>query len=154
MNNMNMRNYNMSTPPSVDQGVGSRMRCRRIAIGLSQEKLAEDLGTSVYQVNSWEEGSVRLPPDQMLRIGKLLGVNSKFFFAQADPIVSVTDNDTDKKSSFEIKSASQLIMATELSPLMRGFSGITNSAAREAVINFVEAMAAALDETNSKSKNP
>jgi len=130
------------------------MRCRRIAIGLSQEKLAEDLGTSVYQVNSWEEGSVRLPPDQMLRIGKLLGVNSKFFFAQADPIVSVTDNDTDKKSSFEIKSASQLIMATELSRLMRGFSGITNSAAREAVINFVEAMAAALDETNSKSKNP
>ena len=52
----------MSTkaPNPVDKYVGSRVRMRRIMLGMSQEKLGEALGLTFQQVQKYEKGTNRV----------------------------------------------------------------------------------------------
>ena len=52
----------MSTkaPNPVDRYVGSRVRMRRIMLGMSQEKLGEALGLTFQQVQKYEKGTNRV----------------------------------------------------------------------------------------------
>ena len=52
----------MSTkaPNPVDKHVGSRVRMRRIMLGMSQEKLGEALGLTFQQVQKYEKGTNRV----------------------------------------------------------------------------------------------
>jgi transcriptional regulator with XRE-family HTH domain len=47
-------------PSPIDIHVGSRMRLRRMAIGMSQEKLATGLGVTFQQVQKYEKGANRM----------------------------------------------------------------------------------------------
>ena len=48
------------TPNPVDKYVGSRVRMRRIMLGMSQEKLGEALGLTFQQVQKYEKGTNRV----------------------------------------------------------------------------------------------
>src|SRR5215472_13256950 len=52
----------MSTkaPNPVDKYVGSRVRMRRILLGMSQEKLGEALGLTFQQIQKYEKGTNRV----------------------------------------------------------------------------------------------
>ena len=65
---------------SVDKYVGSRVRGRRMALGISQTKLANALGVSFQQVQKYEKGvqkyekgSNRIAASKLLAISHLLG---------------------------------------------------------------------------------
>jgi transcriptional regulator with XRE-family HTH domain len=47
-------------PNSIDKHVGSRVRMRRIMIGMSQEQLGEALGLTFQQVQKYEKGTNRV----------------------------------------------------------------------------------------------
>ena len=47
-------------PSPIDIHVGSRMRMRRMALGMSQEKLAKALGLTFQQVQKYERGANRM----------------------------------------------------------------------------------------------
>lgn len=47
------------TPHVIDVHVGNRLRLRRIMLGLSQEKLGEQLGITFQQVQKYEKGTNR-----------------------------------------------------------------------------------------------
>jgi transcriptional regulator with XRE-family HTH domain len=44
-------------PNPVDKHVGSRVRMRRIMLGMSQEKLGEGLGLTFQQIQKYENGA-------------------------------------------------------------------------------------------------
>ena len=48
------------TPNPVDRHVGSRVRMRRVLVGLSQERLGESLGLTFQQVQKYEKGTNRI----------------------------------------------------------------------------------------------
>lgn len=55
--------------------VGSLIRERRLAAGLSQERLAEVLGTTQRQITRWEGYSTQLPRDAARQqLGAVLGI--------------------------------------------------------------------------------
>ena len=45
---------------TVDKEIGTRMRSRRMIIGMSQEKLGEMLGLTFQQVQKYEKGTNRI----------------------------------------------------------------------------------------------
>ena len=49
-------------PNPVDVHVGSRVRMRRILVGMSQEKLGELLGITFQQVQKYESGHYDIVP--------------------------------------------------------------------------------------------
>jgi transcriptional regulator with XRE-family HTH domain len=67
-------------PNPIDVHVGSRVRMRRMLIGMSQEKLGEQLGLTFQQVQKYEKGSNRVSASRLYQMGRILGVNVQYFF--------------------------------------------------------------------------
>lgn len=68
------------SPNPIDRHVGSRVRMRRMLVGISQEKLGEALGLTFQQVQKYEKGTNRIGASRLQHIGKVLGVSVDFFF--------------------------------------------------------------------------
>ena len=76
----------MSTkaPNPVDKYVGSRVRMRRIMLGMSQEKLGEALGLTFQQIQKYEKGTNRISASRLFQFAQILGVDIPYFFQGAD----------------------------------------------------------------------
>ena len=77
----------MSTkaPNPVDKYVGSRVRMRRIMLGMSQEKLGEALGLTFQQVQKYEKGTNRVGASRLWELSRVLGVPITYFFEGLEP---------------------------------------------------------------------
>ena len=67
-------------PNEIDCLVGSRVRQRRMQLGMSQDALAEQLGLTVPQVQKYEKGVNRIGASRLHKIAGLLGVPIGAFF--------------------------------------------------------------------------
>ena len=75
------------TPNQVDLYDGGRIRLRRRTRGVSQEKLAEDLGLTFQQVQKYERGANRVSASKLYEIARSLSVPVAFFFeGLTDPV--------------------------------------------------------------------
>jgi transcriptional regulator with XRE-family HTH domain len=70
-------------PNPIDMHVGSRLRMRRIGLGMSQEKLATALGLTFQQVQKYEKGANRMGSSRLQHAADVLGVAAAFFFEGA-----------------------------------------------------------------------
>ena len=64
----------------VDRHIGSRLRARRIALGISRKTLAIALGISVLQVREWEAGGAGDRLTRLMALAKVLCINPGWFF--------------------------------------------------------------------------
>ena len=67
----------------IDAHVGGRVRLRRMLLGMSQEKLAEQLGLTFQQVQKYEKGVNRVGASRLFELAKVLGVGVQFFYEDA-----------------------------------------------------------------------
>jgi transcriptional regulator with XRE-family HTH domain len=79
------------SPNSIDVHVGNRIRTRRLALGMSQEKLAGGLGLTFQQVQKYEKGANRVGASRLLAISDILEVPVSFFFDGASPASAALD---------------------------------------------------------------
>lgn len=79
-------------PDPIDVKIGLRIRLRRKAIGISQEKLANHLEISFQQVQKYERGTNRVSGSTLARIKDFLEVDSFDYFY---------DNESDEKKPAE-----------------------------------------------------
>ena len=68
-------------PNPIDRHVGSRVRMRRMMLGMSQEKLGDALGLTFQQVQKYEKGANRIGASRLQQISQILQVPVSFFFA-------------------------------------------------------------------------
>ncbi len=69
-----------SSEIDYDKHVGRRIRERRIALGLSQTRLADGLGISFHQLKKYENGSNRVGAGRLYGCAQLLNVSPAYFF--------------------------------------------------------------------------
>src|SRR6185312_7694303 len=67
----------------MDVHVGTRVRLRRMLLGMSQEKLGEHLGLTFQQVQKYEKGVNRIGASRLFDLAKVLGVPVQFFYYEA-----------------------------------------------------------------------
>jgi transcriptional regulator with XRE-family HTH domain len=72
------------SPNPIDIHVGSRVRLRRLLLGMSQEKLGDELGVTFQQVQKYERGANRIGASRLYRVSKVLQVPVGFFFEGLD----------------------------------------------------------------------
>jgi len=70
-------------PSPVDKHVGSRVRMRRLMLGMSQEKLGDGLGLTMQQVQKYESGKNRIGASRLQHISHILQIPVPFFFEGA-----------------------------------------------------------------------
>ena len=68
---------------AVDRHVGSRIRMRRLMLGLGQAKLADQLELTFQQVQKYEKGSNRIGAGRLHQLSHILDVPVSFFFEGA-----------------------------------------------------------------------
>src|SRR5262245_30468310 len=70
-------------PNPIDVHVGSRVRFRRMLLGMSQEKLGEKLGLTFQQIQKYEKGINRIGASRLFDLAQVLGVPVQFFYEEA-----------------------------------------------------------------------
>jgi transcriptional regulator with XRE-family HTH domain len=69
-------------PNPIDVHVGSRVRFRRMLLGMSQEKLAEKLGLTFQQIQKYEKGINRIGASRLFDLATVLAVPVQFFYEE------------------------------------------------------------------------
>src|SRR3954453_4529208 len=67
-------------PNPIDRHVGSRVRMRRMMLGMSQEKLGDALSLTFQQVQKYEKGTNRMGAGRLQQIAQTLQVPVSLFF--------------------------------------------------------------------------
>ena len=65
---------------SVDVHIGERIRARRKMLGVSQERLAWNVGLTFQQIQKYERGTNRVSAANLYEIAHVLDVPIEFFF--------------------------------------------------------------------------
>jgi transcriptional regulator with XRE-family HTH domain len=68
------------TPSSIDKYIGSRVRLRRMMLGLTQERLGDAVGVTFQQIQKYEKGTNRIGASRLQAIAKTLTVETSYFF--------------------------------------------------------------------------
>jgi transcriptional regulator with XRE-family HTH domain len=72
-------------PNPIDVHVGSRIRMRRLLLGMNQETLANALGLTFQQVQKYEGGANRVSASRLSAMADILGVPVSYFFGDLRP---------------------------------------------------------------------
>src|SRR6188472_153713 len=131
----------MSTkaPNSVDRHVGSRVRVRRLMLGMSQEKLGEALGLTFQQVQKYEKGTNRVGASRLQQISEILQVPVSFLFEGGPGATLSADGFSEASSPAYV---SDFLATSEGLALTRAFTRISDSKLRRSIVDMVEHIAA------------
>jgi transcriptional regulator with XRE-family HTH domain len=130
----------MSTkaPNPVDKYVGSRVRMRRIMLGMSQEKLGEALGLTFQQVQKYEKGTNRVGASRIQQISEILQVPVSFLFEGGPSGTTGAGSYSEGSSPAYI---SDFLATSEGLALTRAFTRITDAKLRRSIVELVEQIA-------------
>lgn len=130
----------MSTkaPNPVDKYVGSRVRMRRIMLGMSQEKLGEALGLTFQQVQKYEKGTNRIGASRLQQISAILQVPVSFFFEGAPSVGLPNQGMSDAPSPTYI---SDFLATSDGLALTKSFMRIKDAKLRRRIVDLVEQIA-------------
>ncbi len=124
---------NQRSANSVDSHVGSRVRLRRLELGLSQEKLAEQLGITFQQVQKYERGTNRIGASRLHQIAIVLQTPITYFFEGA--------SETPANANHESSPLSQALGDPATVRLVRAFASITDTQLKQKAVGIIEAIA-------------
>lgn len=117
---------------AIDCRIGSRVRERRLVLGISQIGLADLLGLTFQQVQKYEKGLNRIGAGRLFEIARVLKVPTAYFFEGLE-----LDHNHRATSS----PIAEMMATRDGVDLATAFSRITDPAQRRAVVAVVEAMA-------------
>lgn len=121
-------------PDPVDIHVGTRLRLRRMLLGMSQTDLANALSLSFQQVQKYESGANRIGCSRLFRLSQALDVPVGFFFDDMNPGLA------ESQSNFVASESGR-----EGLELMRNYHRITDPAIRRSVYDLAKSLAAHLN---------
>ena len=129
---------NKKRPNPIDVHVGSRIRLRRNMMGISQEKLGENLGITFQQIQKYEKGSNRVGASRLQAIASILGVPVSFFFEDAPA------SETSARSGFAEDSQTSYVVdflsSAEGLQLNRAFVKISDPKVRKRIVDLVRSL--------------
>lgn len=126
-------------PNPVDKHVGSRVRMRRMLIGLSQEKLGDALGITFQQIQKYEKGTNRIGASRLQQISATLNVPVAFFFEDAPGGAAGTASGFAEERANDY--VSDFLATADGLALTRGFMRIRDPRVRKRIVDLVTVLA-------------
>jgi transcriptional regulator with XRE-family HTH domain len=125
------------TPDPIDKYVGSRIRMRRIMLGMSQEKLGDALGLTFQQIQKYEKGTNRVGASRLQQIADVLQVHVSFMFEGAP---GVTGGGMGESASPAY--VSDFLATSDGLALTKAFTRLKDAKLRRSIVDLVEQIAA------------
>ena len=118
----------------LDKHIGTRLRVRRVLLGMSQQALASRLGVSFQQIQKYEKGTNRISASRLYRAAQVLEVPVTYFFEQYETDSSTSDEQFDANDPMSLDTRYSLL-------LLRAASRVQNRKAREHLLGLFQSMA-------------
>ncbi|MGE0828819.1 MAG: helix-turn-helix domain-containing protein [Hyphomonadaceae bacterium] len=112
----------------ADRMIGAKIRARRIAARMSQDKLASAIGITFQQIQKYESGSNRVAAGVLLKIASALGVPIEALLPASDDISS--DNDV-----------TTLLKDAQTLAVVRAFARIQSAETKRLIVKLAETLA-------------
>jgi transcriptional regulator with XRE-family HTH domain len=125
-------------PNPIDIHVGGRVRLRRMMLGMSQEKLGENLGITFQQIQKYEKGTNRIGASRLQHIARVLTVPVSFFFEDAPGAPGEAPGLAEEKQTSHVV---DFLSTSEGIQLNKAFVRIKDPKLRRRVIDLVRSMA-------------
>ena len=130
---------NKKLTTEIDKHVGERLRLRRSLLGVSQEKLAQELGISFQQVQKYEKGLNRIAAGRLFQISKMLATNVAYFFENLEQRRS-DEIETQNYVSSNLEAVKYDLGSKETASLLRCYYTIKAPDKRISIIKFIKAI--------------
>jgi transcriptional regulator with XRE-family HTH domain len=121
-------------PQPIDRHVGTRIRHKRMMLGISQEALGDALGVTFQQVQKYEKGMNRVGASRLQAIANFLEVPVSYFFDGAG-------GQSQRGTSAGKDQVLDLIATREGIRLNRAFASIKDARVRAKIVSMLEALA-------------
>jgi transcriptional regulator with XRE-family HTH domain len=128
-------------PNPIDVHVGSRVRFRRMLLGMSQEKLGEKLGLTFQQVQKYEKGINRIGASRLFDLAQVLGVSVQFFYEEAPSAEGHSYAQQGLAEKPDEHSIVEFLRSRDGLELNRAFVRISDVKARKAIVELVRSLA-------------
>lgn len=116
----------------IDRIIGRNIRIHRLARGMSQTELGNQIGVSFQQVQKYENGTNRVGSGRLYQIAAILDAHVSAFFKRGNGRGRDLDRDL-----------ADLLAEPQSARLIRAFSKITDNAVRRSLVQLVEKFAKA-----------
>lgn len=127
-------------PNPIDRHVGSRVRMRRMMLGMSQEKLGDALGLTFQQVQKYEKGANRIGASRLQQISQILQVPVSFFF-EGVPSPRTEQRTEGLSEAPSPAYVSDFLATSDGLALTKAFVRITDAKLRRRIVDLVEQIA-------------
>jgi transcriptional regulator with XRE-family HTH domain len=127
-------------PNPIDKHVGSRVRMRRMMLGMSQEKLGDALGLTFQQVQKYEKGTNRIGASRLQQISHILQVPVAFFFEGA-PHLAGTPGPEGMADAPSPAYVSEFLATSDGLSLTKAFMRIPDAKLRRRIVDLVQQIA-------------
>ncbi len=125
-------------PNPIDKHVGSRVRMRRMMLGMSQEKLGDALGLTFQQVQKYEKGANRVGASRLQHISHILQVPVSFFFEGAPHVPGQPKSVGNAPSPAYV---TDFLASSDGLALTKAFTRINEPKLRRRIVDLVEEIA-------------
>jgi transcriptional regulator with XRE-family HTH domain len=126
-------------PDTIDKHVGSRVRMRRMMLGMSQGELGDLLGITFRQVQKCEKGTNRIGAGRLQQMAHILQVPVAFFFEGAPHVAgTVAPDSMDGAPSTYV---SDFLATSDGLALTNAFMRIPEAKLRRSIVALVEQIA-------------
>jgi transcriptional regulator with XRE-family HTH domain len=133
-------------PENIDVEVGRLVRVQRIARGLSQTELGDQIGVTFQQVQKYESGANRISMGRLTRISRVLGVDITYLLgaSRPPPVAGLAP-----KAQADLTKAVGMLGRVGALRLVRAFNALPEKPAllRATIVQLVEVTASA-EQTN------
>ena len=130
----------VETPSPVDVHVGSRVKQRRLILGMSQDKLAKELGLTFQQVQKYERGTNRVGASRLHDLSRILQAPVGYFF---DDMAEAAGFAEDSQEPLETP-----LHKRETLELVRAYYRIKDTTVRKRVFDMIKAIACGSEEVS------
>ena len=125
-------------PNPTDRLVGSRVRMRRMMLGMSQEKLGDALHLTFQQVQKYEKGTNRISASRLQQMSQILQVPVSFFFEGAQQTAP-----SGAEGMGELPSANYVndfLATSDGLALVKAFMTISDAKLRRRIVDLTQAI--------------
>ncbi len=125
----------------VDKHVGERVRMRRMLLGMSQERLGENLGLTFQQVQKYEKGVNRIGASRLFDLAHVLGVPIQFFYENMPASVSGLVAAPGMAEQGGDTYVADFLSSRDSIELNKAFARITDPRVRRSIVDMVKSVA-------------
>lgn len=137
-------------PSPIDVHVGARIRLRRTALGMSQEKLGEALKLTFQQIQKYERGVNRVGASRLYDLCRVFRVSADYFFEglpsfgsdMRRPAGGFAVAETQAGLADDLPEPSRPPLTAEEAELLACFSGVSDPDVRRRILDLVKSLSA------------